>query len=100
MDTVLYHGAFTVTCWTLVGWLGASGFAARWLVQLWHRKRSGSSTMPTSFWLISLISACLTLLYFAVGHPDSVGVLQNALPLALAGYNLYLDAIARRGASA
>jgi lipid-A-disaccharide synthase-like uncharacterized protein len=40
---------------------------------------------------MSLVGAALTLAYFTFGHPDSVGFIQNALPLALAMWNLSMD---------
>ncbi len=97
MDAVLYDGVVVVTGWTLCGWTGAGCFAGRWLVQVWHRTARGTSTMPTSFWWISLVGSALTLAYFVFGRRDSVGILQNALPMGLALYNLWLDLLHRRG---
>jgi lipid-A-disaccharide synthase-like uncharacterized protein len=96
LHTVLYHGAVDITGWKLIGWSGALCFGARWLVQLWHRQRTGDGAIPTAFWWLSLGGALMTLAYFLVGQPDSVGVLQNVLPLGLASWNLWLDLAAKR----
>jgi lipid-A-disaccharide synthase-like uncharacterized protein len=47
--------------------------------------------VPTIFWVISLLGAGMTTLYFIFGKNDSVGILQNALPACVASYNLYQD---------
>jgi lipid-A-disaccharide synthase-like uncharacterized protein len=99
MDAVLYDGLVVVTGWKLCGWTGGLCFAGRWLVQVWHRRGSPTSVVPSSFWWISLVGSALTLAYFVFGQRDSVGILQSALPMALAGYNLWLDVNGRRRAS-
>ena len=81
----------TLTWWKAVGIIGALAFAARWLVQAIHRKRTGSTRIPTTFWVLSVIGATMTTLYFVFGKNDSVGILQNALPLTVALYNLWKD---------
>ncbi len=86
----------TITGWKVCGWIGALCFALRWLVQAWHRKRTGSAVIPLTFWLMSVFGATLTLLYFVFGKNDSVGILQNALPLSVAFYNIWLDVSHRR----
>ncbi len=85
--------------WKLLGWTGASMFALRWVIQARHRKRTGTTEMPTSFWIVSLFGAVLTTAYFIFGKNDSVGILQNALPAGVAFYNLALDLKKRRGQS-
>lgn len=86
----------TVTGWKTLGWIGALCFAGRWFIQAWHRKRTKSAAMPTSFWVVSVIGAALTSVYFIWGKNDSVGILQNVLPLGVALYNLALDLGHRR----
>ncbi len=80
-----------LTPWKLVGYCGALCFTLRWIVQSMHRHRTASSTVPPSFWWISLAGAGMSLSYFIWGKNDSVGVLQNLFPMALSCYNLYLD---------
>jgi lipid-A-disaccharide synthase-like uncharacterized protein len=91
MHAVLYDGFVRVTGWKLLGYVGASLFAARWFVQAWHRRRHGDGPMPTVFWIMSLAGAGLTTMYFIWGKNDSVGILQNALPASVALYNIGLD---------
>jgi lipid-A-disaccharide synthase-like uncharacterized protein len=87
----------TVTGWKLLGFLGAFCFAGRWIVQWWHRKRTGQRDIPTIFWIISLAGACMITMYFIWGKNDSVGILTNALPASVASYNLVQDLRQRYG---
>ena len=80
-----------VTPWKIVVFLGALMFAARWLVQAWATKRAGRPTIPRSFWIISLTGSAMVTSYFIWGKNDSIGVLTNLLPAAVAFYNLVLD---------
>lgn len=92
MNTPFFHGSgVTLDPWKLVGYIGASMFALRWVVQAFYRRRTGHNIMPTVFWIISLFGAGLTTLYFIFGKNDSVGIIQNALPASVALYNLVLD---------
>lgn len=81
----------TITWWKVIGLFGALCFALRWVVQFLHRRRTGSSEIPTLFWVMSIVGATLTTLYFVFGKNDSVGILQSALPLFVACYNLRKD---------
>lgn len=96
---LLTLGSLAITGWTIIGWTGGTCFGLRWAVQVWHRKKTGSAVVPSSFWWISLAGGALTMAYFIIGHPDSVGVLQSVVPAALAGYNLWLDRGERRRAA-
>jgi lipid-A-disaccharide synthase-like uncharacterized protein len=91
---------WTVTGWKILGFVGAFCFAGRWLVQAWHRKRTGAATMPTVFWIISLAGAGMVTAYFIWGKNDSVGIITNALPASVALYNLIQDLKQRRAAKA
>lgn len=92
-------GTFVVTGWKIIGLTGGTCFGLRWLVQVWHRRKTGSAAMPSSFWWISLLGGLLTLAYFISGNLDSVGILQSVIPASLAGYNLWLDRSERRRAT-
>jgi lipid-A-disaccharide synthase-like uncharacterized protein len=92
----LEWGGLVLDPWKLIGYVGALMFALRWVVQALHRKRTGHNIMPTLFWIISLLGAGLTTLYFVFGKNDSVGIIQNALPATVALYNLVLDLRQRR----
>lgn len=88
----------TVTGWKILGYCGILMFGARWLVQAWHRKRTGRAEMPTAFWIISLVSATMVTMYFIWGKNDSVGIIGNALPAGVALYNLIQDLKLKRAA--
>jgi lipid-A-disaccharide synthase-like uncharacterized protein len=96
LDVPGVHQHWTVTGWKLLGFLGAFCFGGRWLVQAWHRKRTGRSEMPTVFWVISLAGAGMVTMYFIWGKNDSVGILTNSLPASVALYNLVQDLRQRR----
>jgi lipid-A-disaccharide synthase-like uncharacterized protein len=96
---ILVIGALAITGWKLIGWTGALCFSLRWGVQVWHRARTRESSLPRSFWWISVVGASMALAYFLFGQQDSVGVLQNALPLALAIWNLSMDRKPGNGSS-
>ncbi|MGE0115112.1 MAG: lipid-A-disaccharide synthase N-terminal domain-containing protein [Steroidobacteraceae bacterium] len=79
-----------ITPWKLVGYLGVALFAGRWFVQLIASRRHGRPVMPALFWYMSITGSVLLLSYFVFGKNDSVGVLSNLFPFAVALYNLYL----------
>lgn len=79
-----------VTPWKLVGYVGVGLFAGRWFVQLIASRKHGRPTMPALFWYMSITGSVLLLAYFVFGKNDSVGVLSNLFPFAVALYNLYL----------
>jgi lipid-A-disaccharide synthase-like uncharacterized protein len=92
MDQVIgnYLGV-TLTPWKLVGYLGVTLFAGRWVVQLYASRAEGRPTLPRVFWYMSVTGSILLLAYFTFGKNDSVGILSNLFPALIAGYNLYLD---------
>jgi lipid-A-disaccharide synthase-like uncharacterized protein len=85
-----------ITPWKLVGYLGVGLFAGRWVVQLLATQREGRPVMPMSFWMMSVAGSALLLAYFIFGRNDSVGVLSNLFPMAVALYNLLLEARTQR----
>ncbi|MCS6970311.1 MAG: lipid-A-disaccharide synthase N-terminal domain-containing protein [Planctomycetota bacterium] len=91
IDLPFIDAQWTITGWKILGFAGALCFASRWLVQAWHRRKTGSAAMPTAFWVISLLGAGLVTMYFIWGKNDSVGILTNALPAAVAFWNLVQD---------
>ena len=84
-----------ITPWKLVGYLGVGLFAGRWFVQLHASRRHGKPVLPRVFWLMSITGSLLLLAYFIFGKNDSVGILSNLFPFAVATYNLMLDSKAR-----
>lgn len=91
MDNLLCNCfGVVVTPWKLVGYLGVALFAGRWFVQLFASRRHGRPMLPALFWYMSITGSLLLLSYFVFGKNDSVGVLSNLFPFAVALYNLYL----------
>jgi lipid-A-disaccharide synthase-like uncharacterized protein len=86
----------TLTLWKLIGYTGVALFAGRWFVQLYYSRKHGRPVVPTVFWLMSISGSLLLLAYFTFGKNDSVGILSNLFPAAVAGYNLYLDLTHKR----
>ena len=76
-----------ITPWKLIGYLGVLLFAGRWVVQLIATQRQGEPAFPALFWTMSVLGSGLLLTYFIWGKNDSVGVLSNLFPMAVALYN-------------
>jgi lipid-A-disaccharide synthase-like uncharacterized protein len=97
MNEVIGHlFGVVLTPWKLVGYLGVSLFAGRWVVQLVAARRSRRPVVPRLFWSMSIAGSALLLAYFTFGRNDSVGVLSNLFPMAVALYNWSLDVRAAR----
>jgi lipid-A-disaccharide synthase-like uncharacterized protein len=79
----------TITPWKVVGWLGAGIFGTRFLIQWIASERARKSVIPFGFWECSAVGSFLLLAYFSIYRRDSVGVLQNLLPLPIYLRNLY-----------
>lgn len=75
--------------WKVVGLLGAAIFGARFLIQWIASEKAKKSVIPFGFWECSALGSILTLSYFAFYQKDSVGVIQNLLPLPIYLRNLY-----------
>ena len=100
MNDVIGHAfGAVITPWKLVGYAGVALFAGRWVVQLIAARRHRRPVMPRLFWTLSIAGSALLLAYFTFGRNDSVGVLSNLFPMAVALYNWSLDVrAARQGA--
>lgn len=86
----------SVTPWKLIGYLGVLLFAGRWVVQVIATRARGRPVMPRAFWVMSVSGSAMLLAYFIWGKSDSVGVLSNLFPAAVAVYNLFMDLHASR----
>jgi lipid-A-disaccharide synthase-like uncharacterized protein len=80
----------TVTPWKIIGWVGTILFTARWFVQLYATKKLKRVVMPMSFWYLSIVGSVMTLGYFIWGKNDSVGIIQNAFPMFVSVYNVFV----------
>ena len=65
------------TAWLIVGFGGQGLFFGRWLVQWFRSEREKESTIPLSFWYLSLIGGLITLVY-AVHRSDPVFIVGQA----------------------
>ena len=61
----------TETIWVIIGFTGQGLFFSRWLVQWLRSERERESTIPLSFWYLSLIGGLITLTY-AIYRKDPV----------------------------
>ena len=86
----------TLTSGKLVGYVGVALFSGRWLIQMFASRVSGKPVLPRLFWYMSMAGSLCLLSYFVFGKNDSVGILSNLFPLAVALYNLSLDYNHRR----
>ena len=86
--------------WKLVGYLGVLLFGGRWVVQVLASRLHGRPVLPGVFWYMSAGGSVLLLVYFTFGKNDSVGILANLFPCAVALYNLHLHRRARAAARA
>ena len=78
-----------LTPWQYVGFAGAFVFASRFVIQWIASERAKKSVIPFGFWEASALGSVLMLSYFALYQHDSVGVIQNLLPLPIYLRNLY-----------
>lgn len=92
MNEVLFEiHPWVITPWKLIGYLGVSLFAGRWIIQVAASHKENKPTFPVLFWIMSMSGSLLVLSYFIWGKNDSVGILSNLFPACIAGYNLFLD---------
>lgn len=97
MDTQLFEVInVVVTPWKLVGYLGVFLFAGRWVVQVIATRRRGRPAFPGLFWTMSMVGSALLLAYFIWGKNDSVGVMSNVFPMAVAAYNFAMHRRSRQ----
>ena len=96
----LFGRMLVVTPWKLIGYVGVAVFAGRWFVQVVASHRARRSHLPRLCWYMSLVGSLLLLSYFSFSEKnDSVGVLSNLFPAAVATYNLLLEARRRQSAA-
>jgi lipid-A-disaccharide synthase-like uncharacterized protein len=75
--------------WKIIGLSGSAIFGARFIIQWLASEKAKKSVIPFGFWECSALGSILTLSYFAFYQKDSVGVIQNLLPLPIYLRNLY-----------
>ncbi|ACV69613.1 lipid A biosynthesis domain protein [Desulfohalobium retbaense DSM 5692] len=75
--------------WVSVGLLGQVFFTGRMVVQWITSERKRRSVIPVAFWWMSLLGACMLLLYF-IWRKDIVGILGQSTGLFIYLRNLRL----------
>jgi lipid-A-disaccharide synthase-like uncharacterized protein len=78
-----------INAWKIIGLSGSAVFGLRFLLQGIASERAKKSVIPFGFWECSLLGCLLSLSYFAIYRKDSVGIVQNLLPLPIYIRNLY-----------
>jgi lipid-A-disaccharide synthase-like uncharacterized protein len=86
-ETKMFGIAFNL--WKIIGLSGSLIFGLRFLIQWIASERARKSVIPFGFWECSALGSLMLLAYFAIYRHDSVGVLQNLLPLPIYLRNLY-----------
>ena len=79
---------FTLTLWTVIGFLGQAFFSARFLVQWIQSERVRASVIPVAFWYFSLFGGAVLLAY-AIHRQDPVFIVGQAAGLLIYSRNLY-----------
>ena len=79
----------TDTIWLIIGFGGQGLFLARWIVQWFRSERERESTIPLSFWYLSLIGGLITLAY-AIYRKDPVFITGQAVGTLIYVRNLML----------
>jgi lipid-A-disaccharide synthase-like uncharacterized protein len=64
--------------WLTIGFLGQGLFFMRWLMQWFKSEREGESTIPISFWYLSLVGGLITLTY-AIYRRDPVFIAGQSI---------------------
>jgi lipid-A-disaccharide synthase-like uncharacterized protein len=80
---------FELNTWKVIGLSGSVVFGLRFILQGIASERAKKSVIPFGFWECSLLGCLLSLSYFAIYRKDSVGIIQNLLPLPIYIRNLY-----------
>lgn len=85
--------------WVVLGFAGQIAFSGRWLIQWFISEKTKSSTVPVSFWWLSLIGSTMLFAYF-VWRNDVVGVLGQTSGVVIYARNIRLIAKQKRRESA
>ena len=78
-----------INAWKIIGLSGSAVFGIRFILQGIASEKAKKSVIPFGFWECSLLGCLLSLSYFAIYRKDSVGIIQNLLPLPIYIRNLY-----------
>ena len=100
MDIDLGVWTFTVTLWSVIGFVGLILFSLRFVIQWMMSERRGQSYIPIAFWYFSIFGGA-TLLAYAFHQEDPVFILGQGGGLLIYLRNLQMvnreRAAARQG---
>ena len=75
--------------WLIIGFIGQTIFASRFLIQWVVSERASRSIIPNIFWWISLAGS-LTLLSYAIHKQDPVFIVGQSCGFLIYSRNIYL----------
>lgn len=79
----------TPQIWLIIGFIGQTIFASRFLIQWIVSERASKSIIPNIFWWISIVGS-LILLSYAIHKQDPVFVVGQSCGFLIYSRNLYL----------
>ena len=79
----------TPQIWLIIGFIGQTIFAARFLIQWIVSERASKSIIPNIFWWISIVGS-LILLSYAIHKQDPVFIVGQSCGFLIYSRNLYL----------
>ena len=79
----------TPQVWLIIGFIGQTIFASRFLIQWIVSERASKSIIPNIFWWIS-IAGSLILLSYAIHKQDPVFIVGQSCGFLIYSRNLYL----------
>ena len=79
----------TTQLWIIIGFIGQTVFASRFLIQWIVSERASKSIIPNVFWWISIIGSMI-LLSYAIHKEDPVFIVGQSCGFLIYSRNLYL----------
>ncbi|MDC3090901.1 lipid-A-disaccharide synthase N-terminal domain-containing protein [Rickettsiales bacterium] len=80
---------FTSQMWIIIGFIGQTIFASRFLIQWIVSERASKSIIPNIFWWISILGS-FVLLSYAIHKEDPVFIVGQSCGFLIYARNLYL----------
>ena len=79
---------FTPQIWLVIGFIGQTIFASRFLIQWIVSERASKSIIPNIFWWISIVGSVI-LLSYAIHKEDPVFIVGQSCGFLIYSRNLY-----------
>ena len=80
---------FSTQIWMIIGFVGQTIFASRFLIQWIVSERASKSIIPNIFWWISILGS-FVLLSYAIHREDPVFIVGQSVGFLIYSRNLYL----------